>query len=334
MSTYFIDAQLIINIVLIILGGLLVKIIVTGGAGFIGSNIVDTLIDLGHQVLIVDNLCTGKQENINKAADFALIDINSPKLVDLFKDFQPDIVIHHAAQVSVNKSLVDPLLDQELNIRGTLNLLQSCVKSGVKKIIYASSAAVYGPPQYLPVNEEHVKVPTSFYGISKYVPESYIKIYSDLYDLDYTILRYANVYGPRQDHLGEGGVISIFINNVLESKSLTIYGDGLQTRDFIFVKDVVSANVAALNAGSRKTMNISTNYQVSLNELINIISVVTNQTIQSIYLDSKAGDIKDSCLDNKSVMDELGWMPEYSLEKGLKLTFDYYEELRAIKRAL
>lgn len=307
------------------------RIAVTGGAGFIGSSIVDELIQLGHQILIVDNLFTGKEENINKAAAFAMVDINSPELANIFIDFQPEVVIHHAAQVSVSKSLVDPFLDQELNIRGTLNVLQSCVSSKVRKIIYASSAAVYGTPQYLPVDEQHSTVPTSFYGISKYVPESYIKIYSELYGLDYTILRYANVYGPRQDHLGEGGVISIFINNVLESKVLSVFGDGLQTRDFIFVKDVVSANVAALHTGDGEIMNIGTNDQVSLSELIGVISEVTSQPLQCKYSDPKPGDIRDSCLDNNKAVNVLGWMPEYSLEKGLALTFEYYEQQRASK---
>ncbi|WP_449601518.1 NAD-dependent epimerase/dehydratase family protein [Paenibacillus sp. Marseille-Q9583] len=301
------------------------RIAVTGGAGFIGSNIVDELILLGHQVLIVDNLYTGKMDNINESAEFAMLDINSPKLVDIFVEFQPEIVIHHAAQVSVSKSLVDPLLDQELNIRGTLNLLQSCLSSKVRKIIYASSAAVYGTPKYLPINEDHSAIPTSFYGISKYVPESYIKIFSDLYGLDYTILRYANVYGPRQDHLGEGGVISIFMNNVLDNKILNIFGDGLQTRDFVFVKDVVSANIAALNNGSEKVVNIGTNNRVSLKDLVKIISKVTQKGVEYKSLDPKPGDIKDSCLDNIKAFEELRWLPEYSLEKGLKLTFDFYE---------
>lgn len=303
------------------------RIAVTGGAGFIGSNIVDELIRLGHQILIVDNLFTGKKENINKLAAFSQVDINSAELADVFADFQPEVVIHHAAQVSVSKSLVDPFLDQELNIRGTLNVLQSCVSSKVRKIIYASSAAVYGVPQYLPVDEQHSTVPTSFYGISKYVPEAYIKIYSELYGLDYTILRYANVYGPRQDHLGEGGVISIFINNVLENKMLSVFGDGLQTRDFVFVKDVVSANVAALHAGNGEIMNIGNNDQISLNELIDVISEVTSKPIQCKYSEPKPGDIKDSCLDNNKAIKVLGWIPEYSLEKGLKLTFDFYESL-------
>lgn len=304
------------------------RIAVTGGAGFIGSNIADELISLGHQILIVDNLFTGKKENINKLAAFSQVDINSAELADVFADFQPEVVIHHAAQVSVSKSLVDPFLDQELNIRGTLNVLQSCASSKVRKIIYASSAAVYGAPQYLPVDEQHSTVPTSFYGISKYVPESYIKIYSELYGLDYTILRYANVYGPRQDHLGEGGVISIFINNVLENKMLSVFGDGLQTRDFVFVKDVVSANVAALHAGNGEIMNIGNNNKISLNELINVISEVTYEPIQCKYSEPKPGDIKDSCLDNNKAVKVLGWIPEYSLEKGLKLTFDYYETIR------
>lgn len=302
------------------------KIAVTGGAGFIGSNIVDELIRHGHEVLIIDNLFTGKESNINKEAIFVFLDINSPELFDIFDDFKPEIVIHHAAQVSVGKSFVDPMLDQEINIRGTLNLLQTCVNTGVRKIVYASSAAVYGTPQYLPINESHNIDPSSFYGISKFVPESYIKIFSDTYGLDYSILRYANVYGPRQDHLGEGGVISIFINKVIKNEVLTINGDGLQTRDFVFVKDVVAANIAALKYGSKKVLNIGTGERISLNELIEIISTVTGTNIESSTLDPKQGDIKDSCLDNSQALEELKWMPEYCLEKGLAQTFQFYDQ--------
>lgn len=306
------------------------KIVVTGGAGFIGSNIVDSLVELGHDVFIFDNLSTGKKENINKKATFFNVDINSLEIHSLLGKIQPNVLIHHAAQVSVAHSIKDPLYDQNLNIRGTVNLLEGCSRAGVGKFIYASSAAVYGDPMYLPINESHSKEPTSYYGLSKYVPESYIKLYSGISDMDYSILRYANVYGPRQDPFGEGGVISIFMNKIINDEEFTIYGDGNQTRDFIFVKDIVSANLAALHAGSKKIMNISTNDKVTLNRLVEIMSGFTERPLKVSYGERRKGDIKDSWLDNSLAKEELLWKPKYSLEEGLKITFDYYMQTEEI----
>ncbi|WP_145139452.1 NAD-dependent epimerase/dehydratase family protein [Paenibacillus sp. Y412MC10] len=306
------------------------KIIVTGGAGFIGSNIVDSLVEIGHDVFIFDDFSTGKKENVNKKAKCFNLDINSLEVQSLLVKLQPDVLIHHAAQVSVAHSIKDPLYDQNLNIRGTVNLLEGCSRAGVGKFIYASSAAVYGDPIHLPINESHSKEPTSFYGLSKYVPETYIKLYSDISDLDYSILRYANVYGPRQDPLGEGGVISIFMNKIINDETLTIHGDGNQTRDFIFVKDIVSANLAALHNGSKKIMNISTNDKVTLNRLVEIMSEFTERPLKVNYGEKRKGDIKDSWLDNSLAKKELLWKPMYSLEEGLKLTFDYYMQTEEI----
>ncbi|KOP66243.1 UDP-glucose 4-epimerase [Bacillus sp. FJAT-18019] len=302
------------------------RVIVTGGAGFIGSSIVSELITKGHTVGIIDNLSTGKRENINLNSKFYNIDINSNELMGVFEDFKPEIVIHHAAQVSVSKSMVNPLFDEESNIRGTINLLNCCVIYGVKKILYASSAAVYGIPKTLPISENHAIDPISFYGISKYVPETYIKIFSKLHGLNYTIFRYANVYGPKQDQFGEGGVISIFINKILEKEKIVINGDGLQTRDFIFVQDIVAANMEALDHGDRKTLNISTNKKVSINELVTIMSNVAQEKVDYMHGESRLGDIMHSLLDNSSAMKELNWRPNFDLYEGLKLTFDYYKE--------
>ncbi|MGG4034629.1 NAD-dependent epimerase/dehydratase family protein [Paenibacillus cisolokensis] len=300
------------------------KILVTGGAGFIGSHIVDALLMHGHKVVVIDNLSTGKKENVNRDAVFLHMDINSSQIKGVFKEHKPDVVIHHAAQVSVSYSMKNPLMDQELNIRGTQNILNCCIESGTGKFIYASSAAVYGMPKFLPIPEEHPIKPESFYGISKYVPEEYIRIFSKFYGLDYTILRYANVYGPRQDHLGEGGVISIFINQILRGETPTIFGDGEQTRDFIYVQDVVNANLAALTLGSKKTLNISTNQTTSLNNLVRIMAELTGKDISPIYLEKRPGDILESCLNNTSAIKELRWAPMYPLEEGLKDTISYY----------
>lgn len=302
------------------------KVMVTGGAGFIGSSIVDELIKTGHTVGVVDDLRTGKKVNLNNLSKFYNIDINSNELNGVFEEFRPEVVIHHAAQVSVNKSMVDPLYDEESNIRGTINLLNCCVNYGVRKIIYASSAAVYGIPKSLPIHEDHPVEPISFYGISKYVPETYIKIYSELHGLNYTIFRYANVYGPRQDQFGEGGVISIFLNKILMKENIVINGDGLQTRDFVFVQDVVAANLAALNHGDSKTLNISTNNKVSINDLVAIMSNVTQEKVDYVHGENRLGDIMHSLLDNSLAIKELNWQPNFDLYEGLKLTFDYYKE--------
>lgn len=302
------------------------KILVTGGAGFIGSSIVDSLILHGHDVIIFDDFSTGKLEHVNTEATLIKVDIRSQEIHALLRDIKPEVVIHHAAQVSVSQSLKDPVLDQNVNIFGTVNLLEGSVKANVRKFVYASSAAVYGNPTYLPLNEAHPKQPTSFYGLSKYVPESYIKLYSEISEMDYCIFRYANVYGPRQDPFGEGGVISIFTNKLLKNEVVTVYGDGNQTRDFIFVQDIVDANLAALHSGSKQTINISTGQSTSLNRLIEIMSGLNNKPLTIEFKEEREGDIKHSSLDNSLAKELLLWSPKYSLESGLKLTIDHYIE--------
>jgi UDP-glucose 4-epimerase len=211
------------------------KVLVTGGAGFIGSNLVDRLIEKKYEVVIIDNLSTGKKEHINKNATFYKADISSNEIEDIFKKENINIVIHTAAQIDVQKSINDPIYDCKNNIIGTLNILEACKKHKIEKLVYSSSAAVYGQPDYLPVDEEHPINAMSGYGISKHTPEHYINMYSDIYGLNASILRYSNVYGPRQDPKGEGGVISIFVDKMLNNEEPIIYGDGEQTRDFIYV---------------------------------------------------------------------------------------------------
>jgi UDP-glucose 4-epimerase len=300
------------------------RAIVTGGAGFIGSNIVDELIALNHDVFIIDNLSTGNFSNINSQAKFYQIDINSPKLSKVFEEIKPDVVFHLAAQVNVGKSIEDPINDEEINIRGTLNLLENCRLHNVKRIIYSSSAAVYGIPNNLPINEEHFVNPISFYGISKLVPEMYIKTYSSLYGLKYAILRYSNVYGPRQDHRGEGGVISIFLNKVINRENLKVFGDGGQTRDFIYVNDVVSANIAVMDSETSGTFNISTRESIRINDLILIMTSLNHYQNEVVYEQHRSGDIVHSCLDNNLAISSFKWTPKFSMEKGIKETFDYY----------
>ncbi|QGQ94914.1 NAD-dependent epimerase/dehydratase family protein [Paenibacillus psychroresistens] len=301
------------------------RILVTGGAGFIASNIVDALIDEGHEVSVLDNLSTGKRANIHPNAPFYLTDITERSVQMVFEQCRPEIVIHHAAQIDVQTSLHNPLLDAKVNIIGTINLLEQCKSFGVKKIIYASSAAVYGHPNYLGVDEKHALQPISFYGISKHTPEHYIQAYGELFGLDYTILRYSNVYGIRQDPRGEGGVISIFLNRLLHEETPIIYGNGENTRDFIYVKDIVSANIAALIYGSHSLYNISCNQQISLNNLLKQMNAIIGSNVTPQYVPARQGDILHSRLDNQKALKQLQWLPQYSIEKGLTETYHYYK---------
>lgn len=300
--------------------------LVTGGAGFIGSNIVDKLVKNEEKVIIVDNLSSGKKENINKKAKFYKMNLLSDELKEVFEKENITHVIHHAAQIDVQKSFEDTIFDANNNIVGTLNLLNYCVEYNINKIIYASSAAVYGEPDYLPIDEKHPIKAISPYAVSKHTPEHYIKMYKEAYDLNYTILRYANAYGPRQDPKGEGGVISIFVDSMLEGNKPVIYGDGEQTRDFIYVEDLVSANITALNTGDNELVNISCNNRDSVNDLYKIINDILGSNLYPVYKAPKDGDIKHSVLDNTNAKNVLGWKPEYNLKEGLIKTIDYYKK--------
>ncbi|TCN26716.1 NAD-dependent epimerase/dehydratase family protein [Mesobacillus foraminis] len=301
------------------------KVLVTGGCGFIGSHIADKLVSNGYEVVVVDNLATGRKSNL------ASPDICFYKCSILDKEFegivlkeQPDYIIHQAAQVSVAGSIENVLYDEEVNIRGSINVIEAALKAHTKKIIYASSAAVYGKPEYLPIDTQHPVAPLSPYGISKFSVERYLDVYSSLYDLDYTILRYANVYGPRQDATGEGGVISIFMDQICRGETLTIYGDGEQTRDFIYVGDVARANFRALEMGSRKILNVSTGREISLNQVYEMVREISGGPIEVQYANERPGDIPASVLSNEATQKELGWEPRYTLKEGLRETYHFY----------
>ncbi|MZK52735.1 NAD-dependent epimerase/dehydratase family protein [Clostridium beijerinckii] len=304
------------------------KVLVTGGAGFIGSNVVDELISSNYEVCIIDNLSTGKVDNLNSKAVFYKCDIiNVEALKLIFEIERPEVVYHFAAQIDVQNSLKKPAFDADINIIGTINILECCRKYEVKKIIYPSSAAVYGNPKYLPVDEEHPIEPISFYGISKHTPEHYIKTFCSLYNIKYTIFRYSNVYGIRQDPKGEGGVISMFIDRFLNNRAPVIFGDGEQTRDFIYVKDVAKANVLALRNGDNKIINISTNVLVTVNELFKTMKRIFNSDVDVIYKKSRQGDILHSSLNNMLAREYLGWNAEYDFENGVRETINYYKNL-------
>lgn len=302
------------------------KVLVTGGAGFIGSHIVDLLIQRGDEVIIIDNLSTGKEEQIHPQARFYCIDLNDPRLIEIVKEEQPDAIVHQAAQIHVPTSVENPVFDATCNIIGTLNVLEACRQANVQKVVYASSAAVYGNPQYLPLDEEHPVQPLSGYGISKHTPEHYLQVYHQLYGLDYTVLRYSNVYGIRQDPQGEGGVISIFLEKIFSGQPLVVFGNGEQTRDYIYVEDVAKANLAALSKGSREIINIGTGVATSLNELIEMFEEITGKELEVKHAPERQGDIKHSLFDIEKAIRLLDWQPKTSIREGLRKTYEYYKK--------
>lgn len=294
-------------------------VLVTGGAGFIGSHIVDKLIDNGYEVVIIDNLSVGKELNLNPKAKFYKIDLQSPELERIFQENTIEYVSHHAAQASVAVSMRDPLFDLQHNVAATVNLLQNCKKYDVKKIITASTAAVYGKPEFLPVSEDHKLEVLSFYGLSKMTMESYIKFFG----VDYIIFRYANVYGPRQDSHGEAGVVSIFIDRMLNNQPIEIHGDGEQTRDFVYVEDIANANLLAIESDIKnEVINISTNESISVNELYTTLKNLSGYNKKAVYSAPREGDIKDSILDNLKAKTIINWDYKVSLAEGLKSTIE------------
>jgi UDP-glucose 4-epimerase len=296
------------------------RILVTGGAGFIASHIVDRLILLGHEVCIIDSMIHGKKSNVNKNTILKEIDIRDEKIIDIFHEFRPEIVIHNAAQISVPRSIEKPMEDASINILGSINVLEASRKVGVRKIIYPASAAIFGQPVYLPINEIHPLNMISGYGITKHTVEHYLQVYKILYNMDYVVLRYSNVYGPRQDSTGEGGVISIFCEKVLKNISPYIYGDGEQLRDFVYVKDIVKANIIAIESLENGIYNVCSSNKISVNQLLHIINEVTGKNIKPIYTIEREGDIKNSYMTYEKIKKETGWKPEYDLYEGIKET--------------
>jgi UDP-glucose 4-epimerase len=308
----------------------IVKVLVTGGAGFIGSHIVDELLQHGHEVTVVDNLSTGQLQNVHPQAKFLKVDIYKDDLNPVFAQGF-DIVIHHAAQPNVPRSLKEPVIDAEINILGTIKLLEACRLHGIKKVIYASSAAVYGTPLQLPIPEEHPLSPLSPYGISKLTPEHYLRVYHEIYGLRYTILRYANIYGPRQNPKGEAGVVAIFVDQFCKGQAPTIFGDGEATRDYVYVGDVAIANRLALTAGDGETLNVATGKKVSVNELVQILLSITKKDILPIHGPVRPGDIVHSTLSNERIRQVLGWEPQVTLEEGLRRTVEWAQAQTALE---
>lgn len=303
------------------------RIIVTGGAGFIGSHVADAYIDSGHEVLVLDNLSTGKQENVPARAKFVLGDICSDVGEEAIRSFKPEVLNHHAAQMDVRRSVADPIFDAQVNILGLLRLLEASRKNGVRKVVFASSGgAGYGEQDYFPADEKHPVRPVSPYGVAKMATEMYLNYYRAQYGLEYTALRYANVYGPRQNSHGEAGVVAIFTLRLLQKQLAVINGDGLQTRDYVHVGDIVKANLAALERGNGMGINIGTGVETDVNSIFRKLKELTGSGQQEIHGDAAAGEQRRSVLENRMAFEELGWYPEISLEEGLSDTVAFFRE--------
>lgn len=299
------------------------KVLMTGGAGFIGSHTADILAENGYEIAIIDNLSNGKRENINPAAKFYDSDITKDDIAAIFGRERPDFVIHMAAQISLRKSFENPEEDAKQNILGTMKVLEASASHGVKKIIYSSTAAVYGEPAKIPVDESCLPNPNSPYGLDKYAAEKCIEIFHKLRGIDYSILRYSNVYGPRQDPMGEAGVISIFIGNLLKGKSPEIFGDGSHTRDFVYVKDVAKANLAALVSGRNGIYNVGSGKEISVKMIFDIIKKYSCSDIEPIH-GPPVKEVERMKFECSKIRKEMGWSPTTSIEDGIRETLDYF----------
>jgi UDP-glucose 4-epimerase len=303
------------------------KILVTGGGGFIASHISDALINEGHNVYIIDNLSTGFRENINPKAVFIEKDIRDNDLIDLFEKEKFDVVNHHAAQMDVRRSVADPAYDAAVNILGTLNLLQCCIKTGVKKFMFASTGgAVYGEQKYYPADEKHTTDPLSPYGISKLAVEKYIYFYNVQYGLNYTILRYANIYGPRQNPFGEAGVVAIFTTRFLKGEQPVINGTGEQTRDYVYVGDVVKANLFGLNDKRNDIYNIGTAKETNVKEIFIELNSIVGKGQSEKYGPAAAGEQMRSVITSDKLFSTFNWKPSTPLREGLGNTVAYFKK--------
>jgi UDP-glucose 4-epimerase len=304
-----------------------VKIVVTGGAGFIASHTVDAYIDRGHDVHIIDDFSTGQRANLNPRAGVHPLDVASPAAAQLIAELKPDVLNHHAAQMDVRRSVADPTFDARVNIIGFVNLLEACQSGGVKKVIFSSSGgAVYGDREPIPASEEHPTMPLSPYGVSKLSGEFYLIYYHLAFGLPYVALRYANVYGPRQSSQGEAGVVAIFISQLLAGKSPVINGDGRQTRDYVFVGDVVRANVAALDSDHIGPVNIGTGIETDVVTICRLLRQGLGSKVDAIHGPAKPGEQRRSCLEISLAAKVLSWKPEMALEAGLEKTIAYCRE--------
>ena len=302
------------------------NILVTGGAGFIGSNVADAFIAEGHNVFIIDNFSSGKDENVNPKAKVYRMDIRDTAVETIFRDEKIEVMCHHAAQMDVRKSVADPQFDASVNALGFLNLMEAGRKHNLKKVIFASTGgAIYGEQDHFPADENHPTRPLSPYGITKLVTEKYLFFYKEVYGIDHVILRYANIYGPRQSPHGEAGVVAIFTSKMLKGEQPVINGDGKQTRDYVFVGDVVKANLLALKYNGSTIFNIGTGIETDVNQLFHHLRTHTGSTCKDEHVPAKAGEQMRSVISSKKIHEELGWTPSMTIEEGLKITVEFFK---------
>lgn len=300
------------------------KTLVTGGAGFIGSNLVDSLVEAGHSVVVVDNLTTGHRHNLRPEATLHALSVDDPALLNLLQGIE--VVFHLAAQIDVRKSVEDPVHDAGINIIAGLKMLDMCRRAGVKKVVYSSTGgALYGEPgaEHLPAGEDTPIRPLSGYGVSKHTFEHYLELYHQLYGLEFTALRYGNVYGPRQDPMGEAGVVAIFCNRILDGKQPIIFGDGKQTRDYVFVKDVCRANLLAMQSGNGQILNIGTGLETSVLDLVEALQAALGQKVEPIFEPARPGEVLRIALDSSRAAQLLGWRAEVTLADGIARTIAF-----------
>lgn len=303
------------------------KILVTGGAGFIGSHIADGFISQGHEVSVIDNLSMGRRENINPRAKFYLMDIRANELEKIFEHGGFDVVCHHAAQMDVRMSVENPAYDASVNVLGTINILQNCIRFGVNKFLFASTGgAIYGNQREFPCDESHPTNPLSPYGITKLTTEKYLFYYQNEFGLDYVILRYSNVYGPRQNPKGEAGVVAIFTHHILSGNQPIIHGDGNQTRDYVFVGDVVNANLKAIQKEGSEIFNIGTGIETDVNTIFQMINEKTGNRANEKHGPPLKGEQKRSVISSLKAEQYMGWKPNISLMEGLHQTIKYFQE--------
>jgi UDP-glucose 4-epimerase len=315
-------------------GDFLLKILVTGGAGFIASHVVDGYVSLGHDVAVVDDLSRGSRANLNPKARFYLGDIQDTKFVEsIIAAERPAIVNHHAAQMDVRRGVREPLFDASVNILGSLNILQSAIANGVTRVVYISTAgAAYGEPDILPVPETYPINPITPYGVSKHTVEHYLFTYSFLYGLKYVVLRYGNVYGPRQSSQGEAGVFAIFSEQLLAGIQPVIYGDGGKVRDYVYVDDVVTANITALERGNNEIFNVANGVETTDQEVFDLVKRLLGKSeVKSKYAPRRPGEIDKIKLDIRKARESLGWTPRVTLEEGARHTVEYFRNKAAEK---
>ncbi len=307
------------------------KILVTGGAGFIGSHVAEALLKQGHIVHILDNLSSGREENVPEGAVLHCLDVRDAAVFTLFAQERYTVLVHHAAQMDVRQSVADPKFDADVNIMGLLNLMEAGRQNGLRKVIFASTGgAIYGEPDYVPQDEDHPVRPLSPYGITKLASEKYLYFYEQQYGVSYVALRYANVYGPRQNPHGEAGVVAIFTQRMLEGRQPVINGSGEQTRDFVYVGDVVAANLAALAYEGSGVFNIGTGIETSINELFRLIRDLIDPAVPEVHGEAKPGEQQRSVLGYARAQAVLGWRPQVSLREGLQRTVAWFQARVAV----